>query len=92
MKDVLYRFLQHVWYEGSGWYRALLPLAGLYWLLVSLRRILYRWGVLRSQAADVPVIVVGNITAGGTGKTPTTVWLARALCERGFRPGIVSRG
>ena len=92
MKGAVHRFFQRIWYEGDGWYRALLPFSGLFWILVSLRRILYRSGVLRSHKADVPVIVVGNITAGGTGKTPTTVWLTRVLCERGFTPGVVSRG
>ena len=92
MKGAGYRFIQRVWYEGDAWYRALLPLSGIFWLLFILRRFLYRLGVLRSHKADVPVVVVGNITAGGTGKTPTTVWLTRALRERGFRPGVVSRG
>ena len=92
MKDAAQNFLHRVWYEGDGWYRALLPLAGVYWLLIAVRRLLYRAGMLRTQKAGVPVIVVGNITAGGTGKTPTTIWLARALHERGFSPGVVSRG
>jgi len=69
-----------------------LPLTGLYWLLVTLRRGLYESGVLGSRRAAAPVIVVGNITAGGTGKTPVTIWLARELKARGFSPGIVSRG
>ena len=92
MKGAAHNWLQRIWYEGDGWFRALLPLAGLYWLLVSLRRFLYRCGVLRTHRARVPVIVVGNITAGGTGKTPTTVWLTRELRKRGFAPGVVSRG
>jgi tetraacyldisaccharide 4'-kinase len=92
MRDAAQNRLHRAWYEGNGWYRALLPLAGLYWLLITLRRMLYRIGVLRTRKAGVPVIVVGNITAGGTGKTPTTIWLARALHDRGFSPGIVSRG
>jgi tetraacyldisaccharide 4'-kinase len=69
-----------------------LPLAGLYWLLLGLRRLLYRLGVLSSYRAAVPVIIVGNITAGGTGKTPVAIWLANELKARGFSPGIVSRG
>lgn len=92
MKDAAHTRIHRVWYEGDGWYRALLPLAGSYWLLIVLRRLLYRAGVLHTRKAGVPVIVVGNITAGGTGKTPTTIWLASVLRERGFSPGVVSRG
>lgn len=88
----MYHWLHRVWYEGLASYRLLLPLTGLYWLLVTLRRGLYESGVLGSRRAAAPVIVVGNITAGGTGKTPVTIWLARELKARGFSPGIVSRG
>lgn len=88
----MYKWLHRVWYEGAPFYQILLPLSGLNWLLVTLRRGLYRLGVLSRHRAAVPVIVVGNITAGGTGKTPVTIWLARELRERGFSPGIVSRG
>ncbi len=88
----MYNWIHRVWYEGGGTYRLLLPLSGLYWLLISLRRYLYQFGILDTHRAAVPVIVVGNITTGGTGKTPVTVWLARELRKRGFSPGIVSRG
>jgi tetraacyldisaccharide 4'-kinase len=70
----------------------LLPLSLLFGVLVALRRLLYRCGVLRSVRLPVPVVVVGNITVGGSGKTPLVATLARALEERGFHPGIVSRG
>src|SRR5690606_41268443 len=52
----------------------------------------HRTGVLRSFDVGTPVIVIGNIASGGTGKTPVTMWLASFLTHRGFRPGIVSRG
>jgi tetraacyldisaccharide 4'-kinase len=88
----MYKWLHRIWYEGGSLYWLLLPLSGIYWLLISARRALYRLGVLRRFSAAVPVIVVGNITAGGTGKTPVTIWLTRELRERGFVPGVVSRG
>jgi tetraacyldisaccharide 4'-kinase len=68
------------------------PLAALYGAVMRLRRGLYRRGWLRSEKLPVPVIVVGNLTAGGTGKTPLTIALAGALHARGRRPGVVSRG
>ena len=70
----------------------LLPLALLFRVVASVRRALYRSGLLSSHTFAVPVIVVGNITVGGTGKTPFVVWLAKALRERGHVPAIISRG
>jgi tetraacyldisaccharide 4'-kinase len=88
----VYNWLHRIWYEGGTSYRLLLPLTGLYWLLVAMRRCMYQFGILGTRRAVAPVIVVGNITTGGTGKTPVTIWLACALKARGFSPGIVSRG
>jgi len=87
-----YRWIHRVWYEGAGFGWVLLPLSGLYWIVSASIRSLYRTGLLKTHRASVPVIVVGNITAGGTGKTPTVIWLAQALRSRNFSPGIVSRG
>ncbi|TMG94778.1 MAG: tetraacyldisaccharide 4'-kinase [Betaproteobacteria bacterium] len=72
--------------------RALWPLSLIFGVLVAFRRTLYRVGLVRSHALRVPVIVVGNVTIGGAGKTPLALALANALAERGRNPGIVSRG
>lgn len=70
----------------------LLPFAGAFAIVATARRLLFRFGWFRPTRLPVPVIVVGNITAGGTGKTPLVLWLAQRLQERGWHPGIVTRG
>jgi tetraacyldisaccharide 4'-kinase len=82
------------WYRPSvTWLTALLlPLSWIFRLVVKARRALYHAGIKKTFRFDVPVIVVGNITVGGTGKTPFVLWLAEFLKQQGFRPGIVSRG
>lgn len=72
--------------------RALLPLAWGYGALVALRRRLYRAGLLRTRAAARPVIVVGNLVAGGAGKTPAVIALIELLRRHGHVPGVISRG
>jgi tetraacyldisaccharide 4'-kinase len=71
---------------------ALYPLSLLFRALTALRRRLYRAGILRSSRLPVPVVVVGNIFIGGTGKTPLTIWLVQQLRAAGLTPGVVSRG
>ena len=84
--------LQSVWY-GPAWRSLpLWPLALLFRAVLALRALLYRTGLLRTERARVPVIVVGNLTVGGTGKTPVAAWLARELAARGRRVGVVLRG
>lgn len=89
---VTYRWVHRVWYEDARFGWLLIPLSGLFWVIMTMRRWCYRTRFFQVRRLPVPVIVVGNITAGGTGKTPTTIWLARELAGRGFSPGIVSRG
>lgn len=86
------RRLERLWYGDSPLVLPLLPLSGLFALAVNLRRAFYARGWLRSSQVGVPVIVIGNITAGGTGKTPLVAWLASRLRADGLQPGIVSRG
>ena len=84
--------LQRLWY-GPRWVSLpLWPLAWLFRSVVAIRSFLYRVGLLRAQRVPVPVIVVGNITVGGTGKTPVAGWLARGMAQRGYRVGVVLRG
>lgn len=84
--------VETLWYGTSPVAWMLLPFAALYQLLVALRRAAYGHGWLKVHRLPVPVIVVGNITTGGTGKTPVTAWLVKVCVDAGLRPGIVSRG
>lgn len=84
--------LDDFWSTVNGVSLALLPLSLLFAAVAAVRRLSYRTGVLRARHFSVPVVVVGNITVGGTGKTPLVTWLAGFLRSHGWRPGIVSRG
>lgn len=84
--------LDYYWYNKSVITLLLLPLSGLFCLLVLLRRFAYRLGLLKVYRLPLPVIVVGNISVGGTGKTPLVAWLVKQLQANGYKPGIVSRG
>ena len=85
-------FLQRHWERVTPVSVLLYPLSLLFAGAVALRRAAYRAGLLRGVRLPVPVVVVGNIQAGGTGKTPLVLWIAAFLRERGRRPGIISRG
>ena len=80
------------WYRPSPLRWLLSPLSGLYRLITTLRRRAYQTGIFASQSLSVPVIIVGNISVGGSGKTPVVLWLAEKLKQQGFKPGIISRG
>ncbi len=86
------RGLEAAWYRGAWWLWLLRPLEGLFRLLAGTRRVLYRQGILKRYRAPKPVVVIGNITVGGTGKTPVVIALVEALQQRGLKPGVVSRG
>jgi tetraacyldisaccharide 4'-kinase len=84
--------LQQAWLSRGVLACALLPFAALFGVLTALRRGLYKIGWLRRHVVAAPVIVVGNLIAGGAGKTPTVIAIVSALRRLGYTPGIVSRG
>lgn len=84
--------IERIW-SGKSWlYLLLLPLSWLYGAITWLIRTSYTLGLRSAWRAPVPVIIVGNLTAGGNGKTPVVIWLVEQLQLRGYRVGIVSRG
>ncbi|MEO8343030.1 MAG: tetraacyldisaccharide 4'-kinase [Gallionella sp.] len=85
-------WLQHHWYRITPLHLILFPISLAFRVLAALRRELYHNGILTSHQLLLPVIVVGNISVGGTGKTPLTLALAQQFIERGWHPLIVSRG
>jgi tetraacyldisaccharide 4'-kinase len=84
--------LNDIWYGKSPMRYALWPVSAIYRGLARLRRTAYQRGWRRTVEAAVPVIVVGNVSVGGTGKTPFVIWLADQLKQRGRKVGIVTRG
>lgn len=92
MRILLHKRIQAVWYGNRPLGAALAPLGWMYRGLVALRRMAYAMGLMTTHHLSVPVIVVGSITAGGTGKTPLVIWLANFLEAQGYRAGIISRG
>lgn len=84
--------LQHLWHRQGVWAWLLRPWSWLYGALAFVRQALYRWGWLKAQHPGVPVIVVGNVIAGGAGKTPVVMAVVRHLQAQGWQPGVISRG
>jgi len=85
-------FVENIWYTKHPLGIVLLPLSWLYSLVIMLRRLCYQSGLIAVNQIDAPVIIVGNISVGGTGKTPLVIWLADYFKNKGFKPGIISRG
>src|ERR1700678_3800503 len=85
-------WLNRIWYERAAppWW--LLPLSLAYGAVSGSRRFLYVKRLRKSTVNSHPVIVVGNLSVGGTGKTPLVCWLVARLAERGMKPGVVTRG
>ena len=85
--------IQNAWRSKNAlFYLLLVPLSCLFAGITALRRNMYQLGILKSHKIPVPVIVVGNITVGGNGKTPVVMWLVDQLRNLGYQPGVISRG
>jgi tetraacyldisaccharide 4'-kinase len=84
--------LQRIWYGGEPPGIGLRALSALYGAAVRARRAAFRRGLLRTHRVGVPVIVVGNIVVGGSGKTPLVIAVVEHLCAKGWSPGVISRG
>lgn len=94
MKDES-RFIERIWQRrglGAVVRPALLPLSALFGAAVRTRSALYRWRIRRGRELPAAVVSVGNLSVGGTGKTPTALWVADELTRRGYRVAILSRG
>jgi tetraacyldisaccharide 4'-kinase len=85
-------WFQKQWANFTFWHIILLPLSWLFAIVVYLRKSFYEYGWLKSYRLNAPVVVVGNINVGGTGKTPLVIWLAEQMKLAGYKPGIISRG
>ena len=84
--------IDKIWWGESPLWLLLLPLSWLYGLVSGLIRLCYQIGLKKAWRAPCPVVVVGNLTAGGNGKTPVVIWLVEQLQRQGIRVGVVSRG
>ncbi|MDQ7049785.1 MAG: tetraacyldisaccharide 4'-kinase [Enterobacterales bacterium] len=84
--------IEKIWYSGSPWLTLLKPLSLVFYLIVQSKRSLYLNGLFKTYRFEKPVLVVGNINVGGTGKTPFIAHLVNRLQQHGIKVGIVSRG
>ena len=80
------------WYSNSKLAWLFLPFSLLFWLISQIRRALFSLNILSSYKSPKPVIIVGNLSVGGNGKTPVVVWLVEELQKQGLRVGVISRG
>lgn len=86
------RAIQNAWSQRSGLACLLWPLSLVYWFVTGIRRYLYHAGIMKSASVPIPVIVIGNIVAGGGGKTPLVIALVQRLQNDGWQIGVISRG
>lgn len=95
VKSFIQELVQSAWrkkQKGMFFYLLFIPLSWLFALVTALRRKLYQRGILKSYELPVPVIIVGNISVGGSGKTPMVIWLVEQLKKNGYKPAVISRG
>ncbi|NOQ65165.1 MAG: tetraacyldisaccharide 4'-kinase [Methyloprofundus sp.] len=92
MKKLIAKFLNEAWYKDHFVGTFLMPFSFMYTDAMRFRRWMYKHGHKPVTKLPVPVIIVGNITVGGTGKTPLVIYLAQQLKAQGFKPGVISRG
>ncbi|QQX82050.1 tetraacyldisaccharide 4'-kinase [Shewanella sp. KX20019] len=85
-------WINKLWYQGHPLRFLLWPLSVLFGVITCLRRTLFALGIAKQTKLPVPVIIVGNITVGGSGKTPTVIYLIELLRKHGYNPGVISRG
>jgi tetraacyldisaccharide 4'-kinase len=92
MRSSLEIFFLREWQRASAWQLLLRPLSWLFAAVTALRRLLFRLGIMRTYSVAVPVIVVGNLSVGGTGKTPLVIALAERFTQAGRHVGVITRG
>ncbi len=85
-------FIEQSWQKFNPRLLVLSPLWILYWLITAIRRVCYRIGIKKTVKVAVPVIIIGNLTVGGNGKTPVVVWLVKLMQKLGYNVGVISRG
>ena len=86
------RAIERIWAEDGPAAWALTPLSWIFSTAVAVKNVLYDIGLLRARKLALPAVSVGNLSVGGTGKTPVSAWVAAELARRGARPAIVLRG
>ena len=87
------KFFEQIWYSNFNVYSLILfPFSLIFLIIIKIRIILYRYGILVKYKSPIPLIIIGNITIGGTGKTPFTIWLANHLTKKGLKVGVISSG
>lgn len=90
---MMQQLILRAWHQKNAFfYLVLIPVSWIFGLLTWLRRLGYESGILKSHALSVPVIIVGNINMGGSGKTPVVMWLVEQLKKNGYSPAVISRG